>query len=77
MTPEKIAKFDQATASVDEIIRGTVNEVRSQFADGYAENDIMLGLHDYLNNYTVHTRGEFATLYMRAVLKLAKSGESI
>ena len=75
MSPEDTAKFDQALAGVDQLMREMVSEVKSQLTEGYKEYDIMLGLHDYLTNWTNHTRAEFATLYMRAVLKLAKSGE--
>lgn len=77
MSPEKVAQFDQALAGVDQLMREMVSEVKSQLTEGYKEHDIMTGLHDYLTNYTTHTRAEFATLYMRAVIKLAKSDDRI
>lgn len=77
MTPDRTHAYDQATAGVDELISEHVKEARSQLADGDPEEDVTMGFHLYLTQYTTHTRDEFATLYMRAVLKMARSGETI
>jgi hypothetical protein len=73
---EWIAQLDQALAGTDEMIRGHLAETRSQMIEGHKEEDIMLGLHDYLVNWTQFTREEFATMYMRVIVMAARSGES-
>lgn len=69
--------FDQALAGIDASMDEHLEELRTQIAAGYSEDNIMIGFRDYLINYTVHNRAGFATLYMRAMMRLAKSGENI
>ena len=77
MSPEDTAKFDQSLAGVDTMIDRALTELKNQLSEGHSETDIMIGFHDFLTNYLHYTKGEYATLYMRAMVRLAKSDDRI
>ncbi len=66
------AQLDQAATGTDNMIRGHISELKNQLESGYSEEQIMVGMQDFLLKFTDFNREEFATLYMRAVFMLAK-----
>lgn len=76
MSPDQISKMDQANAEADAGLNITLNEIKAQLAEGHSEENVTLGLYDYLTNYSKFSRAELIIMLMRAVIRLAKSGES-
>lgn len=72
-TPKNIAKMDQANAELDANINITLNELKEQFAEGYSEEMITLGLYEYLTRYSELTRAELNVAYMRVMIRLAQA----
>lgn len=77
MSPKNIAKMDQANAELDAGINITLDELKVQFAEGYSEETISLGLYDYLTNHSDLTHKQLIVAYMRAMIRLAQADESI